>query len=317
MRAWCCRRQRFRDGFRYLLLWESFAPHSGAGRELLAHELVHVVQQRGSTTFSGVCKSDHEAESSAWNAVRSVNAEGPTILATMPMGIYCHRVPQNRPTAAQMTQFWRNASSRVMRMEVNRLAAIYTRLQVQDQNESINFRLAAESLIARRISFINPWALSLLAGLNRYANRTAVRSLASAAVAQLLRTPLRATPLPSARYNGPSVNAGTCGGRPRTPYEQRLATGGSGGDPFAENLADYVGTPPPVQILNSLRTAGPTGALAALVSLARGDNDTALANALALGGTVDGFMQMMVPTPNQMPISPHQDHSGMGGQRPL
>jgi hypothetical protein len=202
-------------------------------------------------------------------------------------------------------------------MEVNRLAAIYTRLQVQDQNESINFRLAAESLMAGRISSMNPWALSLLAGLNRYANRTSVRSLANAARAQLFRTPLRVAPLPSAPYNGPSFNADTGGGRPRTPYEQRLATGGSGGDPFAENLADYVGTPPPIQMLNSLRTAGPTGALAALVSLARGDNDAALANALALGGTVDGFMQMMVPTPDQMPISPHQDRSGMGGQRPL
>jgi hypothetical protein len=128
--------------------------------------------------------------------------------------------------------------------------------------------------------------------------------------------PLRGVPPPPAPYNGPSVNASTGGGRPLTPYEQRLARYGNGGDPFAENLADFIGTPPPVQILNSLRTTGPTGALAAVISLARGDNDAALQNALALGSTVDGLLQMRSPTPHQTPLSPHQDPSGMGGQRP-
>jgi hypothetical protein len=85
----------------------SYAPRTPAGRELLAHELAHVVQQRHAKEFAGIAAADSRAEADAWRAARAVMEDRPVLLREAPLGIYRGSMPSPDPTAGR----WRDCGS--------------------------------------------------------------------------------------------------------------------------------------------------------------------------------------------------------------
>lgn len=211
---------------------------------------------------------------------------------------------RDRPTAAQLSEMWQVVAANVSRIEPNSLVVVYVRAQMQDQMNSMPFRMAAESVLFTRITILNPASLFLLSRLNASGNRQAVLQLAQSARERLQSLPL-VFPASMVNNSGPSIGENRGGGRPLTPQELSLNTRNAG-NPLADNLEDYLGTPQQLRSYHALRDAGPFGSLAAAITFARGGTTEQALQAIAVCQFGDGLISLH---------SPSWDHA-LSGVRP-
>ena len=97
--AWAMNARAYTVGEQIVFGAKQFAPMSQQGRELLAHELAHTIQQRCLATDSPVVHADGIIESSASVAARAVD-NGQAVSSTSATGI---RLAANRPAQQRMS----------------------------------------------------------------------------------------------------------------------------------------------------------------------------------------------------------------------
>ena len=125
-----------------------YNPHSPSGRQLLAHELTHVVQQEGASSIqsgsSGQAGDRHEQEAS--RAAGQIGSGGPVAVQS------AQSVPQ-----IQLQRVPEQVNKGVPRSEVQRaLEQFLTRAQSAQQSRSLRLTPAVRTLLQRLVNLPDP-----------------------------------------------------------------------------------------------------------------------------------------------------------------